>query len=378
MMPCIHLNAAGAALPLPAAQSASIEFMREEARVGPHWAAAAVKEKVVGIREGAARLLGAPNASNIAFGESATRLWASALGALPIPSGARILVARCEWAGNVLNALKRSRSCGASVEFIPSDAAGRIDLRALAAALDDRVVVVGLPVVSSGLGVRQPVEEVGTLVRSKGCLLFVDAAQAAGREPIRMTSWGADVVVAPARKWLRGPRGQALVGLSDRALALMRDPPLLDQESSAWIAAREWKTRSDARRFESFEFSLAGRIGFGAALSYVEHNLAEIQSSLAAIIRHLRVGLTRIAHVEIFEDERDDTAFLTFLSKRESASSLVERLQHVNVAIATVGLGYARADLEARGLTEICRVAPHAYTTLKEIEHFLEALAPKA
>lgn len=92
--------------------------------------------------------------------------------------------------------------------------------------------------------------------------MFVDAAQAAGREPITMTSWGADVVVMPARKWLRGPRGQALMALSDRALALMGDPPLLDQEGSAWVAARDWNTRRDARRFESFEFSPAGRLGF--------------------------------------------------------------------------------------------------------------------
>jgi hypothetical protein len=52
-VPCIHLNAAGAALPLPAAQSAAIEFMREEFRLGPHWAAEKVSEKIAGRQEGA-------------------------------------------------------------------------------------------------------------------------------------------------------------------------------------------------------------------------------------------------------------------------------------------------------------------------------------
>ncbi len=374
-VPCIHLNAAGAALPLPAAQSAAIEFMREEFRLGPHWAAEKVSEKIAGTRAAAARLLQAPGASNIAFGESATRLWASALGALSFPAGARLLLARCEWGGNVLNALKRAQSCGASVEFIPSDDAGRVDVQALAAALDERVIVVGLPVVSSGLGVRQPVEEVGLLVRTSECLLFVDAAQAAGREPVTMTTWGADVVVAPARKWLRGPRGQAMMALSDRALALMGDPPLLDQEGSAWIAARLWNTRRDARRFESFEFSPAGRLGFGAAIAHAEHNLEEIRTNLATALRHLRAGLQRIPGVRVFEDERGDAAFLTFLPADQGAADLVKRMRGAKVAIATVGLGYSRLDLEARGLTEICRVAPHAYTTPEEIDTFLGALA---
>jgi selenocysteine lyase/cysteine desulfurase len=370
-----HLNAAGAALPLQASQDAALAHMREEARVGPHWAAAAAAGAIDDARSAAARLFGAPASRHIAFGETATRLWAAAFGAMTLHPGARILIGRCEWGGNILNALKRARAVGATIEVLPSDRAGRIDVDALELTLDERVAAICIPASSSGLGVAQPVEEIGRLPRPEHCLLFVDAAQAAGRIPVGLDLWRADVVVAPARKWLRGPRGQAVMALSSRGLGALGDPPLLDQAGSAWVEKDRWATRDDAARFESYEFSVAGRLGFGQALAHAERELPNTQPKLAATLRPLQAALASLPHVAVFEEMADDTAFLTFICAGEAPSSTVARLREAGVAIAVVGLGYARLELESRGLTEVCRVSPHAYTTLSEADYFLEALA---
>lgn len=370
-----HLNAAGAALPLPLAQDAVLAHMREEARVGPHWAASAAAEALDGTRLAAVQLFGAPGPANIAFGETATRLWASALGAMPFQAGARLLVARCEWGGNVLNALKLARATGATVEIVPSDAAGRLDVDALAAMLDERVATICLPAASSGLGVWQPVAAVGKLPRPEGCLLFVDAAQAAGRITIGLDAWNADVVTAPARKWLRGPRGQAALAVSDRALSVLGDPPLLDQAGSAWTARERWATRDEAARFEAYEFSAAGRLGFGQALLAACRELPAIQARIEAALRQIRDGLDAMPDVTVFEDRAASPAFLTFACADEVPAATVARLRRSGVAIATVGLGYARLDLEARGLTDVCRVSPHAYTGYGEILQFFAVLA---
>jgi cysteine desulfurase/selenocysteine lyase len=370
----VHLNAAGAALPLAEAQQALIAHLREEARVGPHWAAAAAAAPLAQARATAARLFGAQDPAQIAFGETATRLWAQAFGAMPLRSDARILLARGEWGGNVINALKRARAAGAGVEILPSDHTGRVDVDALAATLDERVAAICVPAVSSGFGVAQPVSAIGALPRPRDCLLFVDAAQAAGRVEARLDRWRADVMVAPARKWLRGPRGQAVMALSAAALTLLGDPPLLDQAGSAWVAADRWATRADAGRFESYEFSAAGRLGFGEALAHAERNGPSIASAIAALHRMLRSGFAAMPGVQVFEDAAEDSAFLTFVCPDEAPSRTVARLRDAGVAIAAVGLGYARLDLAARGLTEVCRVSPHHYNTESEVTRFLRAL----
>ena len=370
-----HLNAAGGAIPLPSAQDAVFAHMREEARIGPHWAASAAAEALGSTRLAATRLFGAPDPANIAFGETATRLWASALGAMPLRAGARLLVARCEWGGNVLNALKLAKAAGATVEVVPSDAAGHLDVDALAAMLDERVAAICLPAASSGLGVWQPVVAVGKLPRPERCLLFVDAAQAAGRVPVGLDLWNADVVTAPARKWLRGPRGQAVMALSDRALSVLGDPPLLDQAGSAWTGRERWATRDDAARFEAYEFSAAGRLGFRQALLAACQELPAIQARIKDTLRWMGDQLDGVPGVIVFEADAADAAFLTFAYAHEEPAATVARLRRSGVAIATVGLGYARLDFEARGLTEVCRVSPHAYTGHGELLQFLTVLA---
>jgi len=46
-----------------------------------------------------------------------------------------------------------------------------------------------------------------------------------------------------------------------------------------------------------------------------------------------------------------------------------------NIAAAVVDRDYARADLEARGLDAVNRVAPHAYTSEEDIDRFLDAVS---
>jgi cysteine desulfurase/selenocysteine lyase len=370
----INLNAAGAAQPLQTVHDAILEHLQKEISIGPHWAALAATDRLIETRQAAVQVLGVPGASNIAFGETATRLWASALGAMPLCSGDRIIVARCEWGGNMLNALKRAKAMGATVVVAPSDRAGRIDVAALPALLDERTVAVCLPVVSSGLGTVQPIRHIGRLLRPDHCLLFADAAQAVGRMPVALDEWQADVVVAPARKWLRGPRGQAVMGLSRRALTVLGDPPLLDQAGSSWIRSDAWETKTEASRFESYEYAVANRLGFGAALLHTERNLPAIQKKTDQTLQILRKILSEIPGIRIFENDNDYAIFLTFICKDEAPAKTVSRLCHANIAIATVGLGYVRLEFEARGLREVCRVSPHVYTTEDDVAQFFDIL----
>lgn len=82
--------------------------------------------------------------------------------------------------------------------------------------------------------------------RPDNCLLFVDGAQAIEQFPVRMANTGADVLVAPSRRWLRGPRGEAIMAISDRALARLGDPPVRSQAGSRWTLIDGYDTRDDA------------------------------------------------------------------------------------------------------------------------------------
>jgi len=371
----IHLNAAGAALPAAIVTKAVVDHLHEEARIGPHWAAAAAETRIDAARGLAARLFGcAPG--QIAFGETATRLWALIMASAPMPRGARILVSRSDWVGNILNLLRRARGEDLAVEVMPVGADGAIDVEALGAMIDERVAAICVSAVATSSGTRQPASAIGCLPRPDRCLYFLDASQVMGRFPLTLAETSADVMVAPSRKWLRGPRGQAIAALSAHALAAAREPVLLDQRGAPWTGARAYTPRDTADRFESYEFSVAGRIGLGVAIDYA---LGVGVETIGAVIRgRLRLAhalLSRIDGCRVLEDLDRDPAFLTFSVAETRIAPLAEALRRADIAIAAVGEDYARWELGARGLTKVLRVAPHAYTSEADIERFGEVVA---
>jgi selenocysteine lyase/cysteine desulfurase len=372
----VHLNAAGAGLPPRAVTKTVVDHLAREALLGPHWAAAEARDRLQAVRSSAATLLQC-GARNIAFGGSAGRLWAMALLAVPLRPGARILVARSEWVGNVLNLIKLKQASGIEIEIVPVDeGSGLIDTDRLAGLIDERTAAVCLPVVGSGSGLRQPIERIAGLPRPDGCLLFIDAAQAAGRMPTGLGSTGADVLVAPSRKWLRGPRGQAVMALSDRALERLGDPPLLDQAGARWTGAARYAAREDAARFETYEFSVAGRLGLGAAIDHaLGFGIEAIGAAIGDRLRRLHAGLSAMPAVRVFEAIESEPAFLTYVADGVAPEDLDGRLAEAGICAATVGLDYARLDFEARGLSAVNRVAPHAYTSEAEIDRFLDVVA---
>jgi len=368
-----HLNAAGAGL-MPASVVAAIKSHLDlEARRGVHWAAADARGAIEETRILAARLMGiAP--THLAFGEQASRLWALAFASMPLRRGDRILVARNDWGGNILNAVRRATALGAEVVRLPMTAAGRIDIEQAAALVDERTVAICASAVASSSGLRQPVEALGALSRPDSCLYFVDGAQAIGQFELTLPGASADIMVAPGRKWLRAGRGQAMMALSDRALHLLAQPVIVDQSAGTWHQDASFLSREDARRFEAWEFSAAGRLGLRASFRELDRiGLAHVRAHNAEKLRRLGANLRGVPGLTVFEDEAG-AAFLTLQHASVPADDIVTEMAMRDIAIASVGLDYARWELEARGLERIVRVAPHVYSSDDDIGRFAEEL----
>ena len=369
-----HLNAAGAGLMPESVVAAIKSHLDLEVRRGVHWAAADALVAIEETRILAARLMGvAP--THLGFGEQASRLWALAFASMPLKRGDRILIARNDWGGNILSAVRRAASAGAEVIRLPMTAKGLINVEEVAALVDERTVAICASAVASSSGLRQPVEALGSIPRPETCLYFVDGAQAIGQFDLTLPGASADIMVAPGRKWLRGGRGQAMMALSDRALRRLAQPIIIDQSAGTWCPDDSFQLREDARRFEAWEFSVAGRLGLRASLRELDRiGWSNVRAHNIEKLRHLGANLRDVPGLTVFEDEDADAAFLTFQHALLPADTIVDELAMRGIAVASVGLDYARWELEARGLEKIVRVAPHIYSTDDDIERFTEEL----
>jgi cysteine desulfurase len=159
-------------------------------------------------REKLRRLVNAP-VNGVIFTSGGTEAIHYALnGTVRSGSVRRILVSAIEHAAVPLNAA----ATGAEVETIPVTASGVIDLEWLRDTLGrrdsarDGGVLVAVMLANNETGVIQPVAEAAAIVHDAGGLLFVDAAQAAGKIPVDFTMLGADMMAVTGHKF-GGPIG---------------------------------------------------------------------------------------------------------------------------------------------------------------------------
>ena len=96
---------------------------------------------------------------------------------------------------------------------IPVDDKGLVDLEALEEAVKDAAPsLISVMAANNETGVVQPLAKIGAVVREHGHFLHVDAVQAAGRLPIDLEEWQADVITLSAHKF-GGPQGIGAVGM---------------------------------------------------------------------------------------------------------------------------------------------------------------------
>jgi selenocysteine lyase/cysteine desulfurase len=366
----VYLNNASSSLPDHLVTETVCAHVRREAELGATRAAIEATEQLVEVRALVARLIGA-DAGEIAFLDTATRAWGLTLLSTPFKPGDRILLSRCEWVSNRVNAERLARERSLLVETIPCEADGTVALDQLSAMLDERVRVVGVTMVPTNNGLINPIAAIRERLRGTACRFFVDAAQAVGQMRIDVRELGADVLTFNSCKWLRGPRGAGVAFIRSEFLAGM-DPPVAGDQAGLDPHSSDW--RPSAERFESFHYPVSSRLGLGQAVRQADAiGLRAIEARLNALAQTLRDGLRAHPGCIVHDTARQLSAIVTFSLPGIDASLAAQMLAGRGFELSVSDHRYAAVDLSARGLSSVLRASPHYFNTEGEIERFLDA-----
>ncbi|ROP63691.1 aminotransferase class V-fold PLP-dependent enzyme [Curtobacterium sp. ZW137] len=371
-----YFNAAGAGLVSDGVLEAVVTHLRREQRVGGYEAANEVADDVAAVYTSAAALLGA-EADEIALFDSATSGLRGVFDALRLGAGDTVVAPRSSYVSQALRLLAMQRHDDVRLVVVPSDGSGAMDLDALdraVAGATGRVVVSAVHVPTSS-GLVEPVAEIAAVARRHGALSVVDATQSVGQIDIDVRAVDCDALVTTGRKFLRGPRGTGMAYLRRGTLeGIGAWAP--DVRGAVWTGEDEWTMDGTARQLETWECSVAARLGLGVALrEALDRGPAATEAHLVGLGSRLRDALDGLDGVTVADPAASPSAIITFTVDGVASKEVSARLRQRRIDSISVPASHAQWDLGARGLPSVVRVSPHVYNDDEDVRVLLDGIA---
>ncbi|WP_454785786.1 IscS subfamily cysteine desulfurase [Legionella sp. WA2024007413] len=188
----------------------------------------------------------------------------------------------------VLDSFSRLEKDGFEITYLPPEANGLLDIEKLNLALRPDTILVSVMHVNNEIGVIQDIESIGTLLRDKGIIFHVDAAQSAGKIPIDLTRLSVDLMALSAHKNY-GPKGMGAL--------YVRHKPRIRLQPQSFGGGHEGGLRSGTLPTHQI-------VGMGEAFALAELLREEEQARLLMYRQRLWNGIKHLPGIQINGDEQ--------------------------------------------------------------------------
>ena len=293
--------------------------------------------------------------------------------ALPrLVPGDVILLTRMEHHANIVPWQLVAGRTGARIEVVDLLPDGSLDLDMLRAKMTGAVKLLAVTHVSNVLGTVNPVADICREARRRGIVTVVDGSQALPHRPVDIAAIGCDFYAFTGHK-MCGPTGTGALWARREHLAAM--PPFLGGgEMIAEVRLDGTLFAEAPRKFEAGTPNIAGFIGLGAAVDYLDAlGMAHVEAREQDLLAHFNEELGKIDGLRILGTAPGKAAVVSFVVDGVHAHDLATLLDLEGVAVRS-GQHCAHPLLEWLGVTATCRASLAFYNTHAEIEAFVAAL----
>jgi cysteine desulfurase/selenocysteine lyase len=301
-------------------------------------------------------------------------LVAHAWGRANVGEGDRILVTEMEHHSNVVPWYLLAREVGAELDWVPVDDEGRLDMTALAAALERDPKLLAVAHISNVLGTVNPVADIVRLAHDAGAIVVVDGAQAAPKLPLDLPALGADFYGFTGHK-LYGPTGVGV--LYGRSELLEGMPPYEGGGSMIRKVTKERITWADVpARFEAGTPPIAEAIGLAAAVEWLDGiGIEAAHAHEAEIGAYALERLAEVPGLRVFGPPAGDdrVGIISFEMEGVHAHDVSEILDRHAIAVRA-GHHCAQVLMERLGVAATTRASLAVYNTRDEVDRLADAL----
>jgi cysteine desulfurase/selenocysteine lyase len=326
-------------------------------------------------RDKVRRFLNAADSREIVFVRNTTEainLIAQSWGPAFLREGDEVLISELEHHSNIVPwQLLRDR-IGIRLQVAPIDATGGLDLAAFEARLSPRTRLVAITHVANATGTVVPVKRVVELAHRHGARVLIDGSQAAPRLPVDAQALGCDFYAFTGHK-VYGPTGIGV--LYGRYDVLSSMPPYQGGgEMILHVSFEKTEYQEPPHRFEAGTPDIAGAIGLGIALDFIEElgreNILDHEEALTGY------GVDRLAQIpglRLLGAGQRRLGILSFDLEGLHPHDVAQVLDQHHVAVRA-GHHCAQPLMERLGLSGTTRASLGVYNDEADIDRLAAAI----
>ena len=291
-----------------------------------------------------------------------------------IQAGDEIVISKMEHHANLIPWQQLAKRKQAVLRYIPLTADGHLDVQAAKTIINEKTAIVALAQVSNVLGTVNPVKEITQLAHQHQAIMVVDGAQAVAHMPVDVQELDCDFYCFSGHK-MCGPTGIGVL-YGKQALLEKMEPVAFGGEMIDFVDLYESTWTELPWKFEAGTPNIAGAIGLGAAIDYLEKiGMQTIHEYEQAIVAELLPKLQQIDGLTIYgpQNPAEHTAVIAFNLDHLHPHDVASALDMQGIAVRA-GHHCAQPLIKELGCFATARASFYFYNTKEEADQLVAAI----
>ena len=328
-----------------------------------------------GARKSIAQLLGASRPEEVVFVRGATEainLVSQGFARPRLVPGDEILITEMEHHSNIVPWQIVCEQTGATLKVAKIDDDGSLNMDSFTELLTEDTAIAAFAHVSNAIGTINPVQEMCSLSREVGAISLVDGAQATGHLNVDVSEIDCDFYAISGHKMF-GPTGIGCL-YGKHALLEEMDPWQGGGDMILSVSFEETTWNHVPFKFEAGTPNIAGAIGFGVAVKWIEElGYDSIASHERDLLDYCTQVLSEIDGVRLIGTAPEKCGIMAFTLKDIHPHDVGTILDSEGIAIRT-GNHCAEPLMLRFGVSATCRASFSVYNTRQDIDALAEGI----
>ncbi|HEX5324583.1 MAG TPA: cysteine desulfurase [Capsulimonadaceae bacterium] len=377
--PLVYLdNAATTQKPQAVIDSLTRYYAEENANIhrGVHLLSERATKDYEDARGKIQRFINAGGPEEVIFTRGTTEsinLVASTFGRKNVGAGDEIVISALEHHSNIVPWQMLCEEKGATLRVIPMNDRGELLLNEYEKLLNPKTKIVAIAHVSNALGTVNPIRRMIEMAHAQGIPVLVDGAQAVAHIYVDVRALDADFYAFSGHK-LYGPTGVGV--LYGKASLLDSMPPYQGGGDMIRSVTFEKTTYNVLPyKFEAGTPNIAGGIGLGAAIDYVEsQGIENIAAYEHGLLEYGTKALSGVQGLTLVGTASEKASVLSFVMEGVHPHDIGTILDQEGIAIRT-DHHCAQPVMQRFGIPATARGSLACYNTREEIDALVQGLS---